>query len=96
MTLEQALLAAVVALSGTVGVLFKLLLSERQARLTFVESKLTQTEAREETHKVMLQALIDMAKAQGQGALPSAPAPTDYRTAPPETRPPTRSGGGFR
>jgi len=85
-TLDQALIAAIVALSGAVGVLFKLLLAERAARLAFVESKLTRTEEREETHKAMLQALIDMAKAQSQGALPT----------PDNTRPPTRSGGGFR
>lgn len=70
MALDQVLMAAIVALAGVVGVLFKLLLSERQARIAFVEQKLTETELREKTHKDMLQAILNVTRAQVSGALP--------------------------
>jgi len=67
---EQILLAGYAPMAAVVGLLFRLLLSERQSRLEFVEKKLDeQTKERTATQE-MHQTLIAVMKAQSQGALP--------------------------
>lgn len=71
MTTEQILLAGYAPMATVIGLLFKLLLAERQARLEFVQDKLKATDARQDKQQEMLQNILDVTKAQVSGALPT-------------------------
>lgn len=69
-TTEQLLLAGYAPLAGVIGILFRLLLSERQSRLDFVEKKLEEQTKERAATQDMHQTLIQVMKAQEDRALP--------------------------
>jgi hypothetical protein len=69
------LVGVITVLGGCIGALFRLLLTERQARLAFVEQKLSETEKRESAasereaaNAQMLANLLELTQAQTRGA----------------------------
>lgn len=74
MSTEQLLYAGNAALASVVGYLFKLLLAERQGRLQFVETQLEEQKKERAAVQEMHKTLIDVMRAQRDGALPAPPA----------------------
>lgn len=72
-TSEQLLYAGNAALASVIGYLFKLLLAERQGRLTFVEAQLEEQKKERAAVQEMHKTLIDVMRAQRDGALPVPP-----------------------
>lgn len=70
MSTEQLLYAGYAPMSLVIGYLFKLLLAERQGRLTFVEAQLDEQKKERAAVQAMHSTLVNVMQAQRDGALP--------------------------